>query len=682
MKKILKKVMTAVLAVAMMMGMMAIPALAEDEENIESYSEVTITVKWDKAAAEAYEGNVTFWCGSESNTYYFDCLTKNEDDTWTINFPITEPDEDGVVLHMRYERQINYDNMIYRTSVLSNYYYIPSTGTFRITVDDEFDTEGYGAKIERFSDGEYIPLETPDGNKVTVTVKWDKAAAENKTVYAWCWSTFENYTESQCWPGDAMTKNEDGTWTITIQTKFKEEKLGFIPNFESVRTYEDGTTFDCQIQTIDLEIPGSGNVLITVSEELDLEYDKYLATVEVISDDTKETVWKYEKTDEQSVKIQGYLGDEKEIVVPAEIDGYAVKSIDGFAFNNNNNIEKVELPEGITTIYDGAFCGCENLKSINIPDGVTLISIDAFKGCKSLMEINIPDSVTAIGKGAFDDCESLESIVIPEGVKGFGDWTFYGCSSLKSITIPKSVTRIGREVFEGCTSMVIYCYSGSYAVTYAIENNIAYKLLDALKPGWKQNSNGWWYDNGDGTYPNSRWMKIDGNWYYFNSSGYMVTGWLKDGNNWYYLESSGKMASNKWVDSVYYMKANGVMAVSEWVDGGRYFVGSNGKWVPNKTKAAWKKDAKGWWYDNGDGTYPKSTWKSIDGSWYYFNNTGYMVTGWLNDGGKWYYLESNGKMASSKWINGTYYVKANGVMAANEWVDQGRYYVDANGRWK
>ena len=501
MKKILKKVMTAVLAVAMMMGMMAIPALAEDEENIESYSEVTITVKW------------------------------------------------------------------------------------------------------------------------------DKAAAENKTVYAWCWSTFENYTESQSWPGDAMTKNEDGTWTITIQTKFKEEKLGFIPNFESVRTYEDGTTFDCQIQTIDLEIPGSGNVLITVSEELDLEYDNYLATVEVISDDTKETVWKYEKTDEQSVKIQGYLGDEKEIVVPAEIDGYAVKSIDGFAFNNNKTIEKVTLPEGITTIYDGAFYGCENLKNINIPDGVTLISIDAFKGCKSLMEINIPDSVTAIGKGAFDGCESLESIVIPEGVKGFGDWTFYGCSSLKSIIIPKSVTGIGREVFEGCTSMVIYCYSGSYAVTYAKENNIAYKLLDAPKPGWKRNANGWWYDNGDETYPNSTWKKIDGNWYYFNSSGYMVTGWLKDGNNWYYLESTGKMASNKWVDSIYYVKSNGAMAVNEWVDGGRYFVGSDGKWVMNKTKASWKKDFIGWWYDNGDGTYPISTWKFIDGSWYYFKNSGYMATG-------------------------------------------------------
>ena len=676
MKKLVKKLFTAVLAVAMMMGMMAIPAFAEDEENLEPYSEVTITVKWDKAEAEAYEGKVSFWCGSESNTYYSDYLTKNEDGTWTITIPITEPDEDGVVIGMGYKRQVNIDDMIYYDSVLTKYYYIPSTGTFTVTVDDEIDTElmEYGAKVERFSDGTYIPVETPEGNKVTVTVKWDKAEAENKTVYAWCWSTFENYTESRRWPGDAMTKNGDGTWTITIQTMYNEKKLGFIPSFKTLRVNEDGTTDDWELQTIDLEIPGSGNVLITVSEELDPEDDKYLATVEV-------PVWKYEKIDEQSVKIQGYLGDEKEIVVPAEIDGYAVKSIDGFAFNNNKNIEKVTLPEGITTIYDGAFYGCENLKSINIPDGVTLISIDAFKGCKGLKEIKLPDSVITIGKGAFDGCESLESIVIPEGVKGFGDWTFYGCSSLKSIIIPKSVTGIGREVFEGCTSMVIYCYSGSYAVTYAKENNIAYKLIDAPKPGWKRNANGWWYDNGDETYPNSTWKKIDGNWYYFNSSGYMVTGWLKDGNNWYYLESNGKMAVNKWVDRVYYVKSDGAMAVSEWVDGGRYYVDSTGKWFPDKTKGTWKKDTKGWWFDNENGTYPKSTWKRIDGSWYYFDNSGYMVTGWLNDGGKWYYLESNGKMAANKWVEGKYYMKSNGVMATDEWVDEGRYYVDAYGRW-
>ena len=229
----------------------------------------------------------------------------------------------------------------------------------------------------------------------------------------------------------------------------------------------------------------------------------------------------------------------------------------------------------------------------------------------------------------------------------------------------------------------IYCGRSQYTASWIKDDNgWKYRNADGtfVNNGWKAINSKWYYFDNSG-YMQTGWKQIDSKWYYLESTGKMATGWKQISGSWYYFESSGVMAANKWVDSVYYMKANGAMAVSEWVDGGRYYVDSNGKWVPNKTKASWKKDAKGWWYDNGDGTYPKSAWKSIDGSWYYFNNSGYMVTGWLNDGGKWYYLESSGKMATSKWIDGTYYVKSNGVMATNEWVDNGRYYVDANGKW-
>ncbi|WP_031555155.1 hypothetical protein [Oribacterium sp. FC2011] len=46
----------------------------------------------------------------------------------------------------------------------------------------------------------------------------------------------------------------------------------------------------------------------------------------------------------------------------------------------------------------------------------------------------------------------------------------------------------------------------------------------------------------------------------------------------------------------------------------------------------WKNDAKGWWYDNGDGTYPTSSLHWIDGNndgvaeCYYFDSEGYLVT--------------------------------------------------------
>lgn len=45
----------------------------------------------------------------------------------------------------------------------------------------------------------------------------------------------------------------------------------------------------------------------------------------------------------------------------------------------------------------------------------------------------------------------------------------------------------------------------------------------------------------------------------------------------------------------------------------------------------WKQDSVGWWFDNGDGTWPAGTWKWIDGNvdgiaeCYYFTSNGYMV---------------------------------------------------------
>ena len=46
-------------------------------------------------------------------------------------------------------------------------------------------------------------------------------------------------------------------------------------------------------------------------------------------------------------------------------------------------------------------------------------------------------------------------------------------------------------------------------------------------------------------------------------------------------------------------------------------------------KEGWKKNSKGWWYQNADGSYPKNQWKTIGNKWYHFDATGYMQTGWM-----------------------------------------------------
>ncbi|MDR0920423.1 MAG: leucine-rich repeat protein, partial [Oscillospiraceae bacterium] len=112
-----------------------------------------------------------------------------------------------------------------------------------------------------------------------------------------------------------------------------------------------------------------------------------------------------------------------------------------------------------------------------IPDGVNSIDDWAFDH-SDLTSITIPESVTSIGDAAFQSCENLTSISIPEGVTSIGTAMFNNCSSLTSITIPESVTSIGEDAFYNCDSLTISGYTGSYAETYALENDIPFVPLE------------------------------------------------------------------------------------------------------------------------------------------------------------------------------------------------------------
>lgn len=93
--------------------------------------------------------------------------------------------------------------------------------------------------------------------------------------------------------------------------------------------------------------------------------------------------------------------------------------------------------------------------------------------------------------------------------------------------------------------------------------------------------------------------------------------------------------------------------------------------------AAWVQDSTGWWYQNTDGSYPRSGWAEIGGKWYLFNDAGYMLTGWQQAGGVWYYLNPAGDMATGwRQIGGTwYYLDASGAMKTG-WQEIGgsKYY--------
>ena len=112
-----------------------------------------------------------------------------------------------------------------------------------------------------------------------------------------------------------------------------------------------------------------------------------------------------------------------------------------------SSLERVELSKSLSKIEEAAFSGCENLNDIEIPDNIVEISSSAFDGCTNLQQINLPEELEKIGGWVFKGCRALESITIPENVKEIGGCCFEDCTSLQQINLPDGLEKIGFRAF-------------------------------------------------------------------------------------------------------------------------------------------------------------------------------------------------------------------------------------------
>ena len=112
--------------------------------------------------------------------------------------------------------------------------------------------------------------------------------------------------------------------------------------------------------------------------------------------------------------------------------GDCVTSLESYAFKGTS-IERVVIPETITSFGSSLFYNCTKLKNAVLPKGITEIYDSMFRGCESLQSIDIPDGVTRFGDFAFDGCSSLASIILPAGVTYVGNYCFSDCSNLRHI---------------------------------------------------------------------------------------------------------------------------------------------------------------------------------------------------------------------------------------------------------
>ena len=185
--------------------------------------------------------------------------------------------------------------------------------------------------------------------------------------------------------------------------------------------------------------------------------------------------------DPETQNIVGCDSSVTEAVIPAEIDGKAVRmivSMNDFntknSYNYNPKLQKVVISEGISGIAGGAFESLKQLTDIQIPDSVFEIGNHAFMYCSALVNVNLPPKLTIISGALFQDCSSITEINIPSGVKTIGDFAFQNCTSLEKVNIPDGVTNIGSYAFRDCSSLKTLYIPNSV-------RNIDYYALSGLK---------------------------------------------------------------------------------------------------------------------------------------------------------------------------------------------------------
>ena len=184
----------------------------------------------------------------------------------------------------------------------------------------------------------------------------------------------------------------------------------------------------------------------------------------------------------------------------------SVTSIGDYAFSDCSGLTSITIPDSVTSIGNCAFYSCSSLKNITvssnnknytsedgvlinkdknelmqypigknetaytIPNGVTSIGDGAFYWCYGLTSITIPNSVTSIGDRAFRSCSGLANLVLPDSMEEIGSNAFYNCSSLSYVVIPKNIKKIDSLAFSSCKKLKDVYYKGSKSDWKKIKN--------------------------------------------------------------------------------------------------------------------------------------------------------------------------------------------------------------------
>ncbi len=180
----------------------------------------------------------------------------------------------------------------------------------------------------------------------------------------------------------------------------------------------------------------------------------------------------------------------EKVVICEEAEGLPVREIDYGAFERNDKLREVVIPDSVNVISSYAFGGCTALEMVTIPGSVEYILPEAFSGCTALETVFMGEGVTGIDFMAFIDCESLTNVMLPGSLKSIGDGCFLNDTKLTQVIMPDGLEYIGdaavgyyydsEDMAEKPYGCGIIAKSGTLGASYAEENGMELSEIPAV----------------------------------------------------------------------------------------------------------------------------------------------------------------------------------------------------------
>jgi hypothetical protein len=140
----------------------------------------------------------------------------------------------------------------------------------------------------------------------------------------------------------------------------------------------------------------------------------------------------------------------------------SLKTVGMWAFANTP-ITKVQLPNSVESLGNGAFFYDTSLNEIKLPDEITTIGEFLLAGSNKVAKDSILSKEnTSIGRYAFYNWDQMATFLIPNSVTYIGTKAMAGMTGLTSVSArPRTVPELGDSVWAGVdqpnTILFVYC---------------------------------------------------------------------------------------------------------------------------------------------------------------------------------------------------------------------------------